>query len=375
MLRPAARLPVYLDRWPPPEPAKPQRWRVISIAEASPASGATWTPGTRIRSLFYYLGLLAQARAPRKRPLQLLAPAYASDLAGFSRRYFREFFERLPSGALLLLDNWQEAESAALNAVLAEAITQAPHGVNLMVISRQEPAAELSGLVAKRSLVGLARADLRFTLYEMRALCSMQHALPDDVIEQLHSSTDDWAAGLTLMLESMRRTGAVPMPLDAEVKGGVFDYFTSQIFERTTFAVPMTQFIDLLLQLTNLAQFPTGRDRPLSQVLLFFDDAVHHVADAAHPCNIGVAAQIHRLVVNHLAGGHVRYFDIEVENQVAHFLHPRNHDAIRRQGLAYFNFTAMAFVETVSHLDFGNEVACLHIVDDAVKIAFHELSA
>lgn len=52
-----------------------------------------------------------------------------------------------------------------------------------MVISRQEPAAELSGLVAKRSLVGLARAGLRFTLYETRALCSMQHALPDDVIE------------------------------------------------------------------------------------------------------------------------------------------------------------------------------------------------
>ena len=191
-------------------------------------------------SLFYYLGLLAQARAPRRRPLQLLAPEYASDLAGFSRRYFREFFERLPTGALLLLDNWQEAESAALNTILTEAITQAPHGVNLMVISRQEPAAALSGLVAKRSLIGLARTDLGFTLDETRALCATQYALPDHVIEQLYSSTDGWAAGLTLMLESMRRTGHAPFPFDDEVKGSVFDYFASQIFERTTSDVQET---------------------------------------------------------------------------------------------------------------------------------------
>ena len=152
-------------------------------------------------SLFYYLGLLAQARAPRKRPLQLLAPEYASDLAGFSRRYFREFFERLPTGALLLFDNWQEAESVALNTILAEAIAQAPHGVNLMVISRQEPAAALSGLVANRSLIGLARTkrsqkkDQRY-LFNHKALAKVFSAkllgaisreglaLPCDVPEQ-----------------------------------------------------------------------------------------------------------------------------------------------------------------------------------------------
>ena len=109
-----------------------------------------------------------------------------------------------------------------------------------MVISRQEPAAALSGLVAKRSLIGLARTDLRFTLDETRALCATQYALPDHVIEQLYSSTDGWAAELTLMLESMRRTGHAPFPFDAEVKGAVFDYFASQIFERMTTDVQET---------------------------------------------------------------------------------------------------------------------------------------
>jgi LuxR family maltose regulon positive regulatory protein len=72
-------------------------WYQVDSGDADPAS-------------FYYLAqALPQARAARREPLRLLTPEYPADLPGFTRRFFRALYVRLPPGAVLVLDNFQEA--------------------------------------------------------------------------------------------------------------------------------------------------------------------------------------------------------------------------------------------------------------------------
>ena len=57
-------------------------------------------PGdTDLATFFYYLGEAAKPYSRKgQRPLPLLAPEYLQDVAGFSRRFIRELFSRLPEG-------------------------------------------------------------------------------------------------------------------------------------------------------------------------------------------------------------------------------------------------------------------------------------
>jgi len=65
-------------------------WYQVDGADADPAA------------FFYFLSLAAPGR---RVPLPLLQPEYLPDLGGFAERFFRELFERLPAGAVLVLDN------------------------------------------------------------------------------------------------------------------------------------------------------------------------------------------------------------------------------------------------------------------------------
>src|SRR3954467_15453676 len=62
-----------------------------------------------LATFFYYLGAAAKPFLRRgQSPLPALTPEYLQDIDGFSRRYFRELFSRLPDIATLVLDNYQE---------------------------------------------------------------------------------------------------------------------------------------------------------------------------------------------------------------------------------------------------------------------------
>jgi LuxR family maltose regulon positive regulatory protein len=53
-----------------------------------------------LATFFYYLGLAAKPFTRKgQRPLPSLTPEYLQDVEGFSRRFFRELFSRLPEGA------------------------------------------------------------------------------------------------------------------------------------------------------------------------------------------------------------------------------------------------------------------------------------
>src|SRR5437870_243710 len=129
----------------------PGIWYQVDRGDADPAT------------FFYYLGQAAQQAAPRKRkPLPLLTPEYLADLPEFARRFFREFFGRLPSKGSLILDNYQDvAAESAFHTVVQEALAEIPDGINVIVISRAELPHQCARALANDLVGQIGWEDLR----------------------------------------------------------------------------------------------------------------------------------------------------------------------------------------------------------------------
>ena len=200
----------------------PGIWYQVDSGDGDPAT------------FFYYLGMAAeQAIRGKHRPLPLLTPEFQHDLDGFSRRHFRELFARLPEDALLVLDNVHEAPAAsAFQSILEALIEEIPDGINVVYISRAEPPSAFARYASTGRLETLDWAHLRLTLEETRQIAAVKHPIGEQVLEGLFEQSEGWAAGLTLMLERMARTGDVPEAIEADTREAVFNYFAGTLFDR-----------------------------------------------------------------------------------------------------------------------------------------------
>ncbi|HTT36933.1 MAG TPA: hypothetical protein VMH32_04600 [Burkholderiales bacterium] len=198
-------------------------WYQVDSGDADPAT------------FFYYLGLAAtRAGSGKHRPLPVLAPEYLPDLEGFSRRFFRELFRRLPETAALVLDNYQEvAVEGALHQVIEAAASEIPEGHNLIVVSRSDPPPCLSRIALASGVATIDWPELKLTLEETRQIAGSKLALDEDMLVRLHRNSNGWAAGLTLMVERLKRAGLAPEAIDAETREAVFNYLSGVIFEKT----------------------------------------------------------------------------------------------------------------------------------------------
>ena len=207
---------------------------------ASRRIAATWyqldradaDPGT----FFYYL---ARSRAPSRSrtrtELPPFTPEYMADLGAFSRRFFRELFARLPAASCLVLDNFQEVESArTFQAVFSEALDAVPEGRNVFVLSRGEPPPACARLLANDSIAQLGWDDLRLTRDEAVELAAAKERFDAAAIDELHAESQGWAAGLVLMLERFARTGMVNRITQPWTMDTVFDYFAGQLYEHAS---------------------------------------------------------------------------------------------------------------------------------------------
>ena len=192
-----------------------------------------------LATFFYYLGQAAETVAPPKgAPLPLLMPEHLNDLSRFTRRFFRELYNRLPIPSALVLDNYQEvgAESA-FHAVIETALEEIPAGINLIVVSRAEPPPNFARALANNVVGHLGWDELRLTLEETAAISDGKTHLDESALRLLHDQSNGWAAGLVLMLERLKRTGAVNHISQSETMSTVFDYFAGQIFEQSSAAI------------------------------------------------------------------------------------------------------------------------------------------
>jgi DNA-binding SARP family transcriptional activator len=213
-----------------------------------------------LATFFYYLGEAAKPFTRKgQRPLPLLTPEYLQDVEGFSRRFFRELFLRLPEDAAVVLDNYQEvAPDQPFHQLIAQAVDEVSAGAALIVVSRRDPPDCYARLIANENVQLVEWDALKLTIEEARAITVARGGLSDKDLRQLHERSGGWAAGFTLMLEGSRREES-SAPGVAASRDALFAYFAEQIFGHVSRA---TQ--EFLVATAYLPQIPVSVARELT---------------------------------------------------------------------------------------------------------------
>lgn len=190
-----------------------------------------------IATFFYYMGLAAKKAASHtKKSLPLLTPEYLQGIPAFTLRYFEELFGCLKPPFVIVLDNYQHIQNHPLiNEVVSSGLDIIPEGINVILISREEPPPQFSRLRAGDKISFLGKDEIVFTLDESRTMLRLKgfRDFSDNMIKRLHDRTRGWAAGLVLIMERARRKGFDERILTGVTPAEILDYFAVEIFEKT----------------------------------------------------------------------------------------------------------------------------------------------
>ncbi|MEO8538595.1 MAG: LuxR C-terminal-related transcriptional regulator [bacterium] len=137
---------------------------------------------------------------------------------------------------VLVLDDYQLAESARTDAVLRFVIDHQPSEMHLIIGSRRDPALPLARLRARGRLLELRPDDLRFTADEAGALFNDLEglALSTEQIAVLESRTEGWAAALHLAALSAKGKGDLNRFIESfsGTHRFVYDYLADEVFHQ-----------------------------------------------------------------------------------------------------------------------------------------------
>ena len=201
----------------------PCLWFQVDEGDADPAT------------FFYYLGQAAKKASPHKRkPLPLLTAEYREDIPIFALRYFENLYSRLKPPSVAVFDNYQDIpDGSPFHELILNGLSHIPEGINVILISRREPPPALIRLRANHLMELIGWNELRLTLEESGGIVRFraQQKLSKKVMRHLHETADGWAAGLVLMLESIKR-GIEPRLLGKPTPQEILDYFGNELFDR-----------------------------------------------------------------------------------------------------------------------------------------------
>jgi len=202
----------------------PCLWYQVDEGDADPAT------------FFYYMGQAAKRAFPQKRkPLPLLTPEYLQGITTFTQRYFENLYSRLKAPSVLVFDNYQEVSAnSPFHEVILNGLSRVPEKINVILLSRREPPSVLIRLRANDLMNIIGWDELCLTLEESSSIIKLktQQKLSKETIHYLHHTTNGWAAGLVLMLESMKR-GIEPQRIERLAPEEIFDYFANELFDKT----------------------------------------------------------------------------------------------------------------------------------------------
>ncbi len=190
-----------------------------------------------LATFFYYLSLAAKKAAPRhKTPLPLLTTEYLRGIPTFTKRYFEELCSRVKPPFVIVLDNYHHVPSESpFHNMIREALSRVPDGITVMAISRGAPPPSLALLSTYNRMQTIGWDALKFDRNEIESLLrSVQKKRPgEQLLTQIENTTTGWAAGLVLLLERLRNHGLESYDLDQVKTQELFDYFASELFEKT----------------------------------------------------------------------------------------------------------------------------------------------
>lgn len=203
----------------------PFLWYQIDAGDGDPAT------------FFFYLRQAVAALAPRRtKPLPLLTPEYLVDVAGFSRRYFRQAFAQLPGDVVFVLDNYHEiAPKSSLHKAIAAGLEEIPLGANALILSRSDLPPAFARALLGGTVACLPWNELRLAPDEAEAIAAARGLADAATARALQTHCDGWMAGVTLMLEragDLLPTASPRQAARADSLETVFDYFSGSIYEQ-----------------------------------------------------------------------------------------------------------------------------------------------
>jgi LuxR family transcriptional regulator, maltose regulon positive regulatory protein len=207
---------------------------------------------TDIASSFFYLTEAARARGGGA-SLPPFQPGYLGNVEAFARTFFRQLFRT--EAPYLVFDNYQDAmDEAVRNNFVRVAMNEVPEGGRIFVLSRTDPPAGFSGQRARGRMMVIGWSDLRLTKEECRGIAKGRGvALADAELDDLHSRTQGWAAGLVLLLQGLRSRAPHAVGQSSGTPTVIFDYLAEEIFEKFQPAVR-----EFLLRAAYLPQVTTA---------------------------------------------------------------------------------------------------------------------
>ena len=205
-----------------------------------------------VASWFFYLAEAARAHG-RTAPLPPFEPSYLGDVEAFARGFFRELFRS--DAPYLVFDNYQDVLGDAIHKnVVQMAINELPEGGRIFVLSRTDPPASFAALRARGRISVVGWSELRLSREECAGIAAARDiALTDPELDELHARTQGWAAGVVLLLQSLRHRPAHQPWASAAAPTVIFDYLAEEIFMK--FPPGMREF---LLRAAYLPQVTTG---------------------------------------------------------------------------------------------------------------------
>lgn len=107
---------------------------------------------------------------------------------------------------ILVLDDYQVIENIQIHQVLRTMIEHMPKGMQIVLITREDPPIPLSKLRASKRLLEIRISDLKFTADEVKTFFRQQLnlTLPEEQLQLVYKRTEGWVAGLQLAALSMR---------------------------------------------------------------------------------------------------------------------------------------------------------------------------
>jgi LuxR family transcriptional regulator, maltose regulon positive regulatory protein len=219
-----------------------------------------------VATFFHYFSEAARMQGvDRAVALPAFEPGAGTDLAKFSRRYFREFYAGTTSPAVSVLDNYHElAVGSPLHQVIHVACEETPAGHHVVIVGRNECPESLTRMRLNRDLMVIDADDLALTLEETRGIADLQGVkLPSSAATlSLHIRSAGWVMGLMLLLESIRRNARLDtnVALQAGQEELVFAYFAGEVFKTLD-----DQCRNLLLQMALLPKMTIRRVNQLTR--------------------------------------------------------------------------------------------------------------
>jgi LuxR family maltose regulon positive regulatory protein len=123
----------------------------------------------------------------------------------------------IPNRVILVLDDYHIIDNQTIHSALAFILDYLPPQMVLVLLTRTDPPLPLARLRARRELLELRAAALRFSVEEASQFLNqtMQLGLPSDSVSALDSHTEGWIAGLQLAAIAMQT-----LPVDQDLKNG-----------------------------------------------------------------------------------------------------------------------------------------------------------